>query len=218
MILFEILSGRLPFEGLPHEILYRKQHGRPPRVAALAPGVPPDLAALCDRLLEPDPENAADRVRGAGGAGAHARPTGARSVAPRDESAAGRGPRPRAAVLAAALDAVRSGQGARLLVVRGESGVGKSALVAAFLRRFDPDAAADDPNLDDDAFTQRAPPLLLTARCYERELVPFKAFDGLVDALTNVLRQLDADTLSAGDPRSGRRPAAGVPGAGARPA
>ena len=56
VILFELLSGRLPFEGLPHEILYRKQHGRAPRVAALAPGVPADLAALCDRLLEADPE------------------------------------------------------------------------------------------------------------------------------------------------------------------
>ncbi len=56
VILFELLSGRLPFEGLPHEILYRKQHGRAPRLAALAPGVPADLAALCDRLLEADPE------------------------------------------------------------------------------------------------------------------------------------------------------------------
>ena len=56
VILFELLSGRLPFEGLPHEILYRKQHGRAPRVAALVPGVPANLAALCDRLLEADPE------------------------------------------------------------------------------------------------------------------------------------------------------------------
>jgi serine/threonine protein kinase len=44
VILFELCTGRLPFEGLPHEILYRKQHGRAPRVAAMAPGVPPDLA------------------------------------------------------------------------------------------------------------------------------------------------------------------------------
>ena len=41
VILFELLTGRLPFEGLPHEILYRKQHGRAPRVAAMAPGIPP---------------------------------------------------------------------------------------------------------------------------------------------------------------------------------
>ncbi len=56
VILFELLTGRLPFEGLPHEILYRKQHGRAPRVAAVAPARPADLAALCDGLLEADPE------------------------------------------------------------------------------------------------------------------------------------------------------------------
>ncbi len=194
VILFEILSGRLPFEGLPHEILYRKQHGRPPRLAALAPGAPADLAALCDRLLEPDPD---------------ARPTGAEVLAVLEPARAG-GHRPRRRraatsrppssgasaelkVLAAALNEVRSGQGARLLVVRGESGVGKSSLVATFLQRLEDDA---NPEASDTAWVERGPPLVLTARCYERELVPFKAFDGLVDALTHVLRRLDAETLS----------------------
>ncbi|HSS39852.1 MAG TPA: AAA family ATPase, partial [Polyangia bacterium] len=193
VILFEILSGRLPFEGLPHEILYRKQHGRPPRLAPAAPGAPTDLAALCDRLLEPDPDG---------------RPTGAEvmavleparagghnpAVARRDEPTAVVGREAELNVLAAALNEVRSGQGARLLVVRGESGVGKSSLVATFLQRLEEDA---DPEASDTAWVERGPPLVLTARCYERELVPFKAFDGLVDALTHVLRRLDAETLS----------------------
>ncbi|HXU65243.1 MAG TPA: protein kinase [Polyangia bacterium] len=192
VILFEILSGRLPFEGLPHEILYRKQHGRPPRLAAMAAGAPPDLAALCDRLLDPEPE---------------ARPTGpevlaaleparARPVevtAPREEPTEVVGRDQELGVLATALAEVRSGQGARLLVVRGESGVGKSALVSSFLRRLDPDS---DPTGADSDWIERGPPLVLAARCYERELVPFKAFDGLVDALTHVLRRLEGDTLS----------------------
>ncbi len=193
VILFEILSGRLPFEGLPHEILYHKQHDRPPRLAAAAPGAPSDLAALCDRLLDPDPDQRPTSAEvlallepaPAGSALTHA-------AVRRDEPTAVVGREAELDVLATALDEVRSGQGARLLVVRGESGVGKSSLVATFLQRVE-DAA--NPDASDAAWVERGPPLILTARCYERELVPFKAFDGLVDALTHVLRGLDAETL-----------------------
>ena len=117
----------------------------------------------------------------------------ARAVARRDEPTAVVGRDAELKVLAAALNEVRSGQGARLLVVRGESGVGKSSLVATFLQRLEDDA---NPEASDADWVERGPPLVLTARCYERELVPFKAFDGLVDALTHVLRRLDAETLS----------------------
>ncbi|HVV48196.1 MAG TPA: protein kinase, partial [Polyangia bacterium] len=182
VILFELLSGRLPFEGLPHEILYRKQHGRAPRVAALAPGAPPDLTALCDRLLEGHPEARASAVEIL----AALAPTPAgRAVDPPaapDEAIRFVGRERELDALEAALDGVRKGDGARVLIVRGESGVGKSALVRAFL----------ETRLERD---EHAPPILLTARCYERELLPFKALDGLVDVLTSLLRQLDPDTL-----------------------
>ncbi len=183
VILFELLSARLPFEGLPHEILYRKQHGRAPRVAAVAPGVPADLAALCDRLLEPDPEL---RASGAEVLAALAPAPAGRALdppAPRDDAVRFVGRERELDAMEAALDAVRAGDGARVLIVRGESGVGKSALVRAFL----------ETRLETN---ENAPPILLTARCYERELVPFKALDGLVDVLTGLLRQLDADTIS----------------------
>jgi serine/threonine protein kinase len=182
VILFELLSGRLPFEGLPHEILYRKQHGHPPRVAALAPGVPHDLAALCDRLLEANPEG---RASGTEVLAALAPAPAGRAVdppSPRDETVRFVGRESELDVLEAALGAVRVGGDARVLIVRGESGVGKSALVRAFL----------ETRLERD---EHAPPILLTGRCYERELVPFKAVDGLVDVLTGLLRQLDPDTL-----------------------
>ena len=73
--------------------------------------------------------------------------------------------------LAGALREVLEADGARALIVRGESGVGKSTLVRAFLD------------------TQGDGALALAGRCYERELVPFKAVDGLVDALAGVLRK-----------------------------
>ena len=184
VILFELISGRLPFEGLPHEILYRKQHGRAPRVAVLAPGVPADLAALCDRLLETDPEL---RASGPEVLAALAPAPVGRTIdpppAPRDDAVRFVGRESELDAMEATLDAVRKGDGARVLIVRGESGVGKSALVRAFL----------ETRLETN---ENAPPILLTARCYERELLPFKALDGLVDVLTGLLRQLDPDTIA----------------------
>jgi hypothetical protein len=53
-------------------------------------------------------------------------------------------------------------------VVEGDSGLGKTSL----LERFFTDLAIKAPDA-----------LVLRSRCYERELVPFKAFDGAIDGL-----------------------------------
>jgi hypothetical protein len=58
--------------------------------------------------------------------------------------------------------------------------MGKSALVATFLER-----------------ARRSGDLVLSGRCYERESVPFKAFDAVVDSLARHLAALDESTLSA---------------------
>src|SRR5262249_49799591 len=61
-----------------------------------------------------------------------------------------------------------------VLFVSGESGMGKSALCEAF---------ADELRADGRA-------TVLAGRCYERENVPFKGFDALVDDLSRHLRKL----------------------------
>jgi eukaryotic-like serine/threonine-protein kinase len=70
-VLFEMISGRPPFEGqTPAAILHRHLKEPPARVSAFAPDCPPDLERLILELLEKDParrpENAeviAERLR-----------------------------------------------------------------------------------------------------------------------------------------------------------
>ncbi|MET0387592.1 MAG: protein kinase [Polyangiales bacterium] len=66
--------------------------------------------------------------------------------------------------------------GSLVIHVRGTSGSGKSALVERFI-----DEAKADPS----------PPVVLRSRCYEREAMPFKALDGVMDALVGYLSHLD---------------------------
>jgi eukaryotic-like serine/threonine-protein kinase len=58
-----------------------------------------------------------------------------------------------------------------VVVVRGESGTGKTALL-------------------DELATQLSSALVLRGRCHERESLPFKALDGVVDALSQYLVSL----------------------------
>ncbi len=67
------------------------------------------------------------------------------------------------------------------VLVQGESGVGKSSLMRRFL-----DARGRDPNT-----------CILSGRCYEREAVPYKAFDGVIDSLTRFLMRLPKEEARA---------------------
>src|SRR5262249_7755694 len=68
------------------------------------------------------------------------------------------------------------------VIVEGESGVGKSALVRKFARDLE----------------ARGDVLVRSGRCYERELMPYKALDGVMDALCEDLaarRDAEIDRL-----------------------
>ena len=112
-MLFEALTGEMPFGGTADEIVARKQTYRAPPVRDRAPGAPPDLAALCDALLDPSPE-------------ARAVPT---SVALPSVSRTGFVGR------RAEVEALEGALSERPSVVRvvGPSGVGKSALMDRFV-------------------------------------------------------------------------------------
>jgi predicted ATPase len=72
--------------------------------------------------------------------------------------------------------------GLRVVLIQGESGLGKSALMDAFTRQ----AKRSVPQLE-----------RLFSRCYENELVPFKSFDGAIDQIAQLLRALPLDACEA---------------------
>jgi tetratricopeptide (TPR) repeat protein len=174
-MLYEALAARRPFEGTASEIMSRKQSETPP-----PPGGAADLSRLALALLAADPAR---------------RPGGAELLAAlgTQPSASTRGMRRsdppasfvgRAAELGALSRALAEARrGGVAVLVKGKSGLGKSTLVRRFLR-----------GLGDAVFA-------LAGRCFERESVPFKMLDGVVDELTGVLLGLSTAQLDALAPR-----------------
>ncbi|MES1255415.1 MAG: protein kinase [Acidobacteriota bacterium] len=166
--LYEVLTGALPFDGSPTDVLRRKCTVDPPAPADLRPdAVPADLSAICMGLLHRDPTQrlAGAAVRRALWRGAGRSP--APAVMPVSELPfVGR--RRQLHALSEARDQVLAGQ-ARAVAIYGPSGIGKSALARQFVRQSDRDA------------------VVLTGRCYENESVPYKALDGVIDDLSRYL-------------------------------
>ena len=171
--LFEALTGSLPFTGPPLAILLDKQQREPPSPRALVPEVPEDLDRLCSALLRIDP-----RAR-AGSREVLATVAAGEAPAPATGSSSGRATPfvGRAAELGALARAYRDAEAATVaVVIRGPSGVGKSTLVGRFVEAIAAPAGA----------------LVLTGRCSEREAVPYKALDGVIDALSQHLAAMPA--------------------------
>jgi WD40 repeat protein len=56
VVLFELLTGSLPFQGAPHRVLEQTIYAEPPSVSKFTTGVPRDLETICLRCLEKVPE------------------------------------------------------------------------------------------------------------------------------------------------------------------
>jgi serine/threonine protein kinase len=171
VLLFELLTGTLPFRGHMYEVLSAKQGVRAPSIASVTADAPPDLVELCESLLALNPEErpSGEQVLSRLGTTSFARTQ--RAALPVHKSQLV-GREREWSQLTAALSKVQEHGQSLTVVLSGESGVGKSTLARAFL----------------DA--QMAEPAVLTffSRCYERELVPYKAVDGLLDAIAHFLR------------------------------
>jgi eukaryotic-like serine/threonine-protein kinase len=169
VLLYEALTGDVPYVGDAKRVVLEKQHRAPPDPAQVFPDVPPDLAALCLRLLAIDPAQRPSARELVDTLTPHARAV--LFNLPEQTPFVGRAQQ--LAWLTGQLAQSADGRPS-FSYVSGDSGVGKSALVAHFaaLRRAQDGA------------------LVLRGRCFERETVPYKALDGIVDDLAVHLAEL----------------------------
>ncbi len=186
VMLYQSLTGRLPFLGRPLEVMLEKQRIEPLAPRELVADVPDDLNTLCVDLLRRDPD---------------ARPAGPEVVRrlserPNDSHAPfSQRSSPRQAApligrqrhlqtLDAAFQTMSRGQTAALYV-HGRSGAGKTILIQHFLS----------------SLVARDAAVVLEGRCYEQESVPYKALDSLVDSLGRHLSRLSAPLVQTLLPR-----------------
>ena len=175
VMLYEALTGVVPFEGRPEDVLTRKlvEAVRPP--STRAEGVPLDLESLCLDLLRltpsrrPTGEEVLQRVAGR-------ESTLARQSTAKPETRQFVGRTHELDIARKAL-AKTERTGPVTLLILGESGVGKTALLDVFVQQLEKSV------------------IVLAGRCYEREFVPFKALDGLIDSLARHLDRIDNSAL-----------------------
>ncbi|HKP46061.1 MAG TPA: protein kinase [Pyrinomonadaceae bacterium] len=189
VMLYQALTGRLPFSGKFFEVMMNKQNFDPPTPIQLVSETPPDLNDLCVRLLRRKPADRPAgrevlRILGYGKTGPLRQPIVA---SPQTQSSletfVGRDRQLRQ--LADAFGFIR-GEHTVTVYLHGGSGMGKTALARHFLSQL----KANETDV-----------VILEGRCYERESVPYKALDGVVDSLTKYLLSLPEAKAEALMPR-----------------
>jgi serine/threonine protein kinase len=179
VVLYEALAGRPPFVGTSFEVLTMKTSGEPIPPCECVTGVPEELDSLCRALLDRDPEKrpTGPEILRRLGATRSFRPIP--SLPPAAEG--GKAPTlvGRETHLRALRDAFEQVLAGRSMTVRvaGASGMGKSAVAQHFL----------------DGLVERGEAVVLRGRTYERESLPFKAFDTVIDALSRYLIHLEGE-------------------------
>jgi len=205
VLLYEALTGQLPFSGSSMNVLMDKlNHEAPPPRTHVA-NLPPDLEELCVDLLRREPQQRPSTE-------SIVKRLGLEELAPM--SAVGSGPHDisgshsisgalpgSGSISVSGSHSIRSmpfvgrdqellqlteafhelGAKPTVVLVEGESGMGKTALVERFLERVTEVGVT---------------PVVLTGRCYEREQVPYKAFDGVADSLYRVLSRMHPDEVA----------------------
>jgi hypothetical protein len=163
VLAYELVTGAPPFGGTMHVLARFGKKMTVPRASTINPDVPADLDELIEAMLDREPQNRpapldlAVRLTGA--------LTQPRAVR-RPTRFVGR----RAELERLQAVVSEPAPRGRLALVTGPSGVGKSALVDAALGCVHDDAT-----------------LVWRGRCHDRERVPYRAFDSIIDDLATEL-------------------------------
>ena len=187
VMLFEALTGTLPFDGGVFDLVIAKREQVAPRPRDRNPSVPAHLDELCSALLARNPQerpDAADVLAILDPDASHQSEdhTQTDTATYQTDLRSHKNANPffgrveEADQLWNALERVEGGEPA-VVHLSGISGSGKSALVEHFLERVE---SAVRPGEVDNV-------LVLRGCCYEREAMPFKALDSVIDALARHL-------------------------------
>ncbi len=193
VLLFQALTGELPFHGRPIQILAKKTQQDAPKVRSRNADAPEDLSLLCDRLLTRD---ASKRIRSRSileqfsDRSSHAVTTAMPAVS-RGQETFFVGRENEREVLRAAFDRVQATRSAHTVVVAGPSGIGKSALIQQALKDIQGNHAMPAP----------VDLTLLRGRCYEWENVSYQAMDGVIDELSTHWASLNREDAARLLPR-----------------
>lgn len=186
VMLYEAVTGKPPFAGSHVEVVVNKQTQDAPLLTGRK-DVPEDLAELVDQLLRRDPDDrpedsVLERTFGLvedsvsyDSVDSHG------SSLTADASTVLIGRETQLAQLKQAQARLVQTRDPSAVFIRGRSGEGKTALANRFL---------DTVRLSDEM-------VVLSGRCYDRESVPFKAIDCLIDALVSYLRSRPQDEVRA---------------------
>jgi tetratricopeptide (TPR) repeat protein len=167
VVAFELCTGQPPFGGTLHLLSRLAQKVRIPRVSETNPEVPADLDELIERMLAQDPTERPTALDIATLlTGTLSQPRARREVTFLGRTAE------LARIAARIEDPAEHG---RLLLVTGASGAGKTALIDEAIGHARSDTT-----------------MIWRGRCHERERVPYRAFDLIIDDLATEL---------AGEPR-----------------
>jgi serine/threonine protein kinase/tetratricopeptide (TPR) repeat protein len=194
-MLYEALTGEVPFRGSAGEILIKKREQEAPTLSGRA-DLPADLALITDRLLNREPTLRPGGVELAEALGVAAGSTilnsashgseDTRSSVQEEEWLAKEpvalliGREEQLAQLERVLNELVSQLHPVVAWISGRSGEGKSSLAEKFLSPLRDSGES----------------LVLSGRCYDRESVPFKAIDGIIEPLVAFLRSGTGRTFS----------------------
>jgi hypothetical protein len=200
VVLYQAMAGVLPHTGGPWAIIKAKAEREAAPASTHRPDIPADLDQLCSDLLRRLPGDRpahGEILRRVG-----ARPLGHRALslavpgARRGETAVRQlvGRERELDVMRQAFGRMQVDRQPHVVLLHGTSGMGKTALARAFLDEMSgDDRQGDKPGSDrgGHAWAQ-----VVEGRCFERESVPYRAVDGLVDALGRALRSWPPEELA----------------------